>query len=327
MCFILAGKIIMKREILHKYFEGRANSEEKLAIKAWLDSSAENKGELLKERKIFDSILLNSHLSGATKEAIVVGKRKAIWWELFKIAAVAMLTFGIYTLYNKTSQFELNQVRTMSQTISVPPGQYLNVTLADGTTVHLNANTKIKYPANFGVNHRELEIDGQAFFDVAKNEKIPFIVTTKYGSVQALGTKFDVLAYSKTEEFEVALMSGKVKVSFDKKISDKSVILEPGQKSILADGILKIDNIESERPYQWKTGIIAFEDKSFGEIVKTFEQVYDVKINIHNKSLLDQRYAGKFRTTDGVMHALKVLQKDSDFEIKEDDKNQTIQIY
>ena len=88
------------------------------------------------------------------------------------------------------------------QTITVPAGQRINITLADGTNVWLNARTTIQYPITFNEKERLVKLDGEAYFDVTKDKSKPFIVQTNNYNVEVLGTKFDVDSYSETEIFE-----------------------------------------------------------------------------------------------------------------------------
>ena len=99
------------------------------------------------------------------------------------------------------------------QTITVPAGQRINITLVDGTNVWLNARTSLSYPVKFGKNNRQVVLDGEAYFDVTKDKSKPFIVQTDNYNVEVLGTQFDVNAYSETGEFETTLMSGSLKVA------------------------------------------------------------------------------------------------------------------
>ncbi len=99
------------------------------------------------------------------------------------------------------------------QSIYVPTGQRVNITLSDGTNVWLNARTKIVYPAVFDKSVRQVAVDGEAYFDVAKDKKRPFIVETGKCNMEVLGTKFNVEGYSDKDDFEVTLMEGSVRVA------------------------------------------------------------------------------------------------------------------
>lgn len=121
------------------------------------------------------------------------------------------------------------------QSIYVPTGQRVNITLSDGTNVWLNARTKIVYPAVFDKSVRQVAVDGEAYFDVAKDKKRPFIVETGKCNMEVLGTKFNVEGYSDKDDFEVTLMEGSVRVA--SRIGLGGYIdVETGQQSLPAKG-------------------------------------------------------------------------------------------
>ena len=238
----------MDRETLYKFVEGAASYEEEVRIRQWMEHSPENRREFLKERKIFDSMLLLGD------EKTIEEKMRHKSWslsslgtELIKIAAAVAVTLGLSLLYQFVS--DKNGVVPM-QSIYVPTGQRVNITLSDGTNVWLNARTKIVYPAVFNKSVRQVAVDGEAYFDVAKDKKRPFIVETGKCNMEVLGTKFNVEAYSARKIFETSLMEGKVKVKLPH--DDKnSVVLVPNQKTTLIDGRLVVSKIDDYNVYRW----------------------------------------------------------------------------
>ena len=106
-------------------------------------------------------------------------------------------------LYNKLAQ---------PQTITVPAGQRAQITLADGTRVWLNSQSTLTYASNFGRRERNVELDGEAYFEVAKNKDIPFYVHTEMNKVKVVGTCFNVCAYKDSKEFETTLVEGIVDI-------------------------------------------------------------------------------------------------------------------
>ena len=177
----------MDRETLYKFFEGAASYEEEVRIRQWMEHSPENRREFLKERKIFDSMLLLGD------EKTIEEKMRHKSWslsslgtELIKIAVAVAVTLGLSLLYQFVS--DKNGVVPM-QSIYVPTGQRVNITLSDGTNVWLNARTKIVYPAVFDKSVRQVAVDGEAYFDVAKDKKRPFIVETGKCNMEVLATK------------------------------------------------------------------------------------------------------------------------------------------
>lgn len=313
----------MEKETLYKFYEGTASLVEEEAVRVWMEASDENKRLFFKERKLYDAMLL---LGDETKQRKAIDKRKlslsSLRTEFLKIAAVVAITLGGAYLYQ---QFRADNALMAMQTISVPAGQRVNVTLPDGTNVWLNARTTIKYPISFNSDKRQVVLDGEAYFDVAKNKKIPFVVHTDKCDVEVLGTKFNVDAYSDRGEFEATLMEGSVKVA---SIADpaQTLTLRPDSKVLLKDGQLTVVPVDDYNPYRWKEGLICFKNESFAAIMKDFEKYYGINIQVKNKDTLQYFYTGKFRQTDGIDYALRVLQKDIRFTYKRDDENHIIYI-
>ena len=313
----------MNKETLYKFFEGNASFEEEVAVKQWMEESTENRQSFLKERKLFDAMLLLGN-----EKVIKAGKKRysinlsSLRTEFIKIAAVIAITLGGSYLYHQYS-FEKELMAT--NTISVPAGQRINMTLTDGTNVWLNARTSLTYPVKFSKKNRQVILDGEAYFEVAKDKTKPFIVQTNKYNVEVLGTKFDVNAYSETGEFETTLMSGSVRVASTSDPAQK-LTLKPNNKVYLQDGELHVSVVDDFNPYRWKEGLICFKNESFTSIMKDFEKYYGLTIQVRNKEVLKYVYTGKFRQTDGIDYALRVLQKDIKFNYQRDDENQIIYI-
>ncbi|MBK5720503.1 FecR domain-containing protein [Dysgonomonas sp. Marseille-P4677] len=318
----------MDFKLLYKFFEGFATEEEETAIKQWLADSTENEKRFLEERRLFDAILLNTEVSVVEQNGVntafnISSRRSTYLFQFLKIAAIVTITllgsWFYFTQINKPNRFIANQV------ISVPAGQRLNLTLSDGTNVWLNAKTRIEYPVSFNDKERLVILDGQAYFDVAKDKDAPFRVKTKDGIVEALGTKFDVLAYSDNLQFETVLMEGRVKVNVTEDPS-QILILTPNNKALLRNGKLQAEFVDDFSAYQWKEGLISFKNEPFYQIMKSFEKVYDVKVVIENPKISNLIYTGKFRIIDGVDYALRVLQKDVKFVYNRDTERHIIYI-
>ncbi len=298
----------MNKDLLYKFFEGNASFEEEEEIMNWMEASSENERNFLKERKLYDAMLLLGNESCCEKIGAKASLRLSIGLEFLKIAGVVLLTLcGSYFYYHHQSNFD----PLAMQSISVPAGQRINIKLPDGTDVWLNARTTIQYPLSFGRGKRQVQLDGEAYFEVTKDKKKPFIVQTDKCDIEVLGTKFNVEAYSNKDEFETTLMEGSVKV--DSKIQSQSLILTPDKKAFLQNGILCVTQVDDYSPYRWKEGLICFKNESFLGIMKDFEKYYGMNILIENKDVLKRSYTGKFRQTDGIDYALRVLQKDIHF--------------
>lgn len=309
----------MDFDILYRFFDGQATLKEEKQIKEWLDTSEENKKILLRARELFDASILygNEDTHSFVNQPIQHKKRKT-WIEFAKIgvAVIVILLSGLWYLH--VTEKEESGI----QTISVPAGQHINITLPDGSNVWLNAGTTIQYPISFGKKERLVKLDGEAYFDVAKNEDCPFIVETPKSKLEVLGTTFNVISYSNSNNYEVALIEGSVKVN----IGNETLTLAPQHKINIEDDKIKVTLIDDYNLYRWKEGLICFNKESFDGIIQKLGKSYDVKLIIQNTKIKNILYTGKFRLTDGIDYALRVLQKDIKFKYDRDDENHVIYI-
>jgi transmembrane sensor len=303
----------MDKEMLYRFFEGNASVSEEKQIKSWLDASEANHRLFFQERKMFDALLLNSR---QTRQ-----KRKVRFspWQISTAAAVALLLVlgGLHLVNTKNSEGRYN-------TILVPPGQRINLILADNSDVWLNANTTFRYPSGFSKKNRTVYLDGEAYFDVNKNEKKPFIVKTTQGDVLVTGTCFNVEAYSEFNTFETSLFEGGVEIY---KNGAKLTSLKPNEKGTLSDNKIVVSRIENGDEYLWKHGLIAFNNKCLEDILTSLEKYFDVNIQIDLEILPQHTYTGKFRQSDGVDYALRVLQRSIHFTYERNDETGTIYIH
>ena len=309
----------MDKETLYKYFSHQLNIDERLQVQAWVDESAENLEMFMSERALFDATMLHLDESDFMESFNRQARVKRIFVKAMKVAAIVVVTLCLSYIYNKVS-FE--ESVPMCE-LRVPAGQQLNITLADGSNIWLNSLTTLRYPAIFTNKERLVEIDGEGYFEVAKDETKPFKVKTSKGVIEVLGTVFNVDAYSKCNTFSTALISGKVKIESD----ENEYYLKPNQiAQCNSDGTMSISQIKNLDHFKWKEGIISLQNETFKQIMKRFEKFYGVTIKIEHENLDDFVYTGKFYQTDGVRYALKLLQHDIKFEFESDYENNIIHI-
>ena len=313
----------MTKELLYKFFNGKTTFEEEVHIKTWMESSENNKQEFFRERKLFDTLLLTEETIHPVEKSKQNSRPHHIWLkEILKIASVILITLASSFLIQNHQK--AGQPIAM-QTISVPAGQYISLNLPDGTAVWLNSRSTLRYPVNFNKTERKIELDGEAYFEVAKNKEIPFIVKTQKHDVEVLGTKFNIEAYSEKNNFITTLMEGKVQV-YNFKTPESRITLSPNTKAVYENEKLTVHHVDDYTTYRWREGLICFKKASFTSIMESFEKYYGVKININNNKVNNYNYTGKFRQTDGVDYALRVLQRDISFKYKKDDNLQIISI-
>ena len=207
-----------------------------------------------------------------------------------KIAAfllIPVIGLGILYWVNQYSQ----SAGPYSETIA-PRGQKSQIVLADGTKVWLNSDTKIRYPGNFSKNQRDIYLDGEAFFEVSKNERQPFVVHTSGVNVKVLGTKFNVKAYSDENQIETSLFEGKVNLllnSSSGKTTEKEV--KPGQSFVYSktDRQLALNRFPQDEINGWKKNQLIFKDDTFSHLVRKIERWYNVKVMYDEKQFNDRR--------------------------------------
>lgn len=311
----------MDKDLLHKYFRGDTTPPEEMQIMDWAEASPENHRQYLEERKLWNALLIHyspvkeNNLFAATKSTSFNG------WKIVSIAATVALLISLAWM-----QLGLNKEPQGMQAVLVPAGQRVQLVLEDGTKVWLNSKSSFTYPTSFGSQTREVQLDGEGFFEVARNEKKPFIVKTKKYDIKVLGTTFNVYAYNNEESlFETSLLSGSVDVTSNKD-ADHHIILKAKEKVTEVNGLLQKKAIDHLDRFRWKDGLICLDDVPFEMLMNKFATYYDIRIEIDNVKVLDYRCTGKFRQGDGIEYALRVIQKDLKFEFVRDDQTNSIRI-
>ena len=197
--------------------------------------------------------------------------------------------------------------------LEVPRGGECMIKLDDGTKVWVNAETKLKYPVVFVGDRREVVLEGEAFFDVAKNEK-PFIVKTSFGDVRVLGTAFGISAYASEPESYTTLVRGKVSVERE---GIKPVVILPGEQVVTSkDGKMIKQQVDVEEFVGWKDGIYVFKEKSLGEIMKTLERWYNISVDFQDKSLVDLPFTGNLKRYDDINVFFDALTRTGDMKYR-----------
>lgn len=318
------------------YFLGKLSPSERLIFLEELKDDQELKKEFIRFRNITALIKLSGQKNNIeevkvnyeifTQKIRKEKKRKAfkVMLKYASAACILVLISVMATLYY-SSPVQRQQPEIATNTLYVPAAQRAKITLQDGTVVWVNSESTLKYPASFDQEERHVYLDGQAFFDVAKNEAVPFVVSTKDGSVTALGTAFDVISDTHENVFETMLLEGSVEVKLFAD-SNQKLVLKPNMKATAKNNLLSATQVEDKNPYEWRNGLISFRNKEFKEIMTILEKTYDVKIVLMNPHFGSQVYTGKFRISDGVQYALDVLALYKKITYRIDYENHTIYI-
>lgn len=310
----------MNQELLYKYFKGTASIDEEKQILDWVEASDANREAFLKERMMFDISLFSEKQEAEEKKTARL--IPMLHWTARIAATVIVAVAGYFMttdyLYSKDAQL---------QTITVPAGQRAQITLADGTRVWLNSKSTLTYAANFGRKERNVQLDGEAYFEVAKNKQIPFYVNTEMNKVRVVGTCFNVCAYNDSKEFETTLIEGIVDI-YPSRSNQVITRLQKDEFFANYDGRYKKTVLPSYEYLRWKEGLYCFDDVPFSCIVDKLEKYYNVKITVNSAKLLNHGgFTGKFREQDGIEHILKTISKDHPFSYSINEAKDSIFIY
>jgi ferric-dicitrate binding protein FerR (iron transport regulator) len=249
------------------------------------------------------------------------GKRKSSHRTMWFLVAASLTLFlcALIAIVSSQNDSPTEKVVTYNEVVN-PPGVRSSMRLTDGTVVHLNSESRFKYPVSFSEsNVRQVELEGEAFFEVKRDETKPFIVLSKNLKTTVLGTSFNVHAYH-NQPMSVALVTGKVLVT-KTGAEEQQVSLEPGEgATILSDNAgIETFKFDNKKMISWKDWIFYFNNASQKEVFAQLESWYGVKINITKPIRKKWGYTGEFKNKSLKEVLLSIgFAMDFDFEIKGD---------
>lgn len=206
-------------------------------------------------------------------------------------------------------------------TLKIPRGGEYFLILSDSTKVWLNSETTLRYPVQFAGNIRKVELTGEAYFEVAHNEKSPFIVSSGNQNVKVLGTHFNISAYPENEATFTTLVEGKVEVSLQDH-PDSHVFLSPSEQSTLnwQDNSIEKRKVDVSAYIAWKDGRFVFQDQTLEQIMQTLAKWYDIQFVFKSEKLKQVRFTGNIERYANFSQILEKIQRTN--EVKFDvDKN------
>lgn len=187
--------------------------------------------------------------------------------------------------------------------LRIPRGGEYHLLLSDGTGVWLNAETELRYPAYFTGNIREVELTGEAYFEVTKDATRPFYVKTAGMTVKVLGTSFNVRAYARENE-QATLVSGKVEIACAGKTSE----IRPGEQLTLGNGGAEIRKVNVNNYVDWKEQRFAFDDKMLVEVLSDLERWYDVHVFVADNAVQQLRFTANLPKYENLDKVLEIIE-------------------
>ena len=215
------------------------------------------------------------------------------------------------------------EIDTSITQIDIPYGEKFRLKLSDGTLVWLNSGTSFRFPQNFSANSntRQVEVTGEAYFEVSRIQHKPFVVNTPNVNIKVLGTHFNVSSYINDHSSETTLMEGKVQVY--KNLQNENVLeLNPNQQAIFkkTDRSLSVNNVDANKYNSWIDDVLVVDGLSFLELKKKLERRYNVIITSEIDGLWNTVYRGEFHD-ESLSETLQTIALSSHFEFEIDGKH------
>ncbi|HBL74135.1 MAG: hypothetical protein A2W90_22485 [Bacteroidetes bacterium GWF2_42_66] len=293
-----------------------ATEQETFLLNEWL-IEADN-ADLYRQLQKIDQISSDLHLyrsfdlaSGRreVRKGIRSAKQASLFLRMQRVAAILFLPLILTSLFvvyqNKMLKDDL-RVSAVLQQIDAQPGTKTHFFLPDSTEVWLNSASTIKFPSVFSGTIRLVELDGEAYFKVYKNKRKPFVVKNGSFEVEALGTAFNLCAYSEDNKFTATLEEGKIKVN--ERTVNKSLVISPGEQvrfSIQEKQLNKSD-VDVQDIIAWKDGRLVFDQTPFSDVVLALGRWFNADIQLTDQSIANYRYTGTF-TDESLSQVMELL--------------------
>lgn len=291
---------------LFRYFSAKSTTEEEHDINEWLLQDEGNVRKLKESYSLWETLLFSG--SGNNEEEHMSATRrhrKPLRSIMLAVANIAALLVFFLIAGYVMHRTDAARLATTMNTIEIPAGGKMDITLSDGTKVCLNAGASISYPMRFSRRFREVSVKGEAYFNVAHDENKPFIVKTLLSDIEVLGTKFNVNSDEESRHLSVALLEGSIKLCGD--AGEK--LMSPGQKVEIKDGQFLCESYNTTKDTRWMNGILDISGLAFSEIMKKMENAFGVKIVIERTNIPEIGFKeAELHQSEGVESALKSLQ-------------------
>lgn len=318
-------------ELLLQAGEG-SNYANEVLDKIW-DTPIHPAAEMNTTRSLWNRILKRLDLGEGARENLSGTAVHLIAWRKWLVAASVLMILGSVTalyMVNRSGKAIPSLAKATLNQVATPSGSRTRLELPDGTLVWLNANSQLTYGnKSFGMEEREVTLSGEAYFDVVKNEKLPFIIHTQEITVRVLGTAFNVRAYPREKTVETSLIRGLVEVT-TRHDPDRKIILKPNEKIIVPVdaapsslfSIVKLQKDSSQTVPEtvWMKNKLEFDNELFEDLAPKMENWYNIKIHFQDAQIRKRRFSGMIEkeTLVQTLDAMK-LSGHFTYEIKGDE--------
>ena len=317
-------------ELVIGYLQGNLSKEETDLFYDWVNESASNKETFFEIKAMYDAgLFLGKPLDTASSWQRLLNKKKNsqtrrfnLWYQISSYAAVALLAVAISSMYFLFFHEEDNSL--YSKYIGGDGLEADVVELPDGTHISLGSKTTFHYDKDYGKDKRIVYLEGEAYFDVAKQKDKPFIVKTKEQDIEALGTKFNVMAYPLDSLVVTTLSEGSVRLTSLNMAHP--TILKPDQQLIYNRNTKKsyLQDVDAQQYSSWTSGYYYFPQQSLQAILDRLSHVYGIQFTVNSEALNKRTFTGTFYRGQSIKDIMDIINLSIPIRYKIDDHHVTI---
>jgi len=306
-------------DLLFFYFEGTLGQKDREEVEKWKVASEENRQLFADSLSVWENLdqlrRMRKYDSGKAIQKVYsriqLQKKLSVFEILQKVAAVLILPLIITTIYFAIHKRPQPESVSAWNTLKTPAGMRSEFILPDSSKVYLNSTTTLSYPIAFKNDIREVNLTGQAYFEVAENKKVPFIVNTGKINIEVTGTEFQAANYPNENLTEIILIKGGINLYQGAYYKGKKCLYEmdPGQRAYLESGDEKmvIEPVDVQEYISWKSGILMFRDDPMPEVVRRLNRWFNVEIQLVGPEIKDYAYTATFEN-ESLMQILDLLE-------------------
>lgn len=299
--------------IIARVLSGESSSDDILSLSEWLNEDEKNRDEFRRLKNYWDADVAFKHSvapafsADKLQQKINVQRRQTdrrqMWRNAIPLIAAACLLFIFSTAF-----FLYNTNDRTSEYYTLLAGEHTShFTLEDGTVITLNKNSRLSYSDRYGKGSRDVKLEGEAYFEVAKDPGKPFQVKMNGASITVLGTHFNVKADAQSDDITATLVEGSIRFEGAK----QNIVMTPNQQLTFSRSTNKVDvkEIDTDTFTAWKDGLLKYKSISFTRLVENLKDIYQVEIQIDDERLADPSVtvSGTFDQKQSIEQILKVI--------------------
>lgn len=317
-------------ELIIGYLQGRLHGRDLDNFYVWVNESADNKKLFFETKALYEactpsrekSEIQDSWLRLLEKRTSRQHKKQSFWLRISTYAAVAIIATAI-----TSSLFLWSSSEEKTMATRYIGGDGLNadvVELPDGSRVSLGSHTTFSYDAQYGKSRRVVYLEGEAYFEVAKQKDKPFVVKTKEQDIEALGTKFNVTAYPADSLLTTTLLEGSVRLTTS--ALAQQAVLKPNEQFIYnrKTQAFSLQPVDASQYVSWTTGYYYFPEQSLQAILYRLSHVYGVQFTVKSEELNHRTFTGTFYRGQSIKDIMEIIHLSIPIRYKIDDHHVTI---